>query len=108
MKNFWVSWYSPSKLGSWEMFNPWWISGYAVGGDEDVPTICSAVRAESEDDAKMGLMLRYDTPPNPDDIAWRFAEERPDNWSPFTDRFERAAWMVWPATLPTSVPANGG
>jgi hypothetical protein len=93
-RNFWVSWYSPDELGSWELHSPWWVSGWAVTETEDVQTICAAIKAKDEDDARTRVLASYDKPPAT--VAWRFVEERPADWTPFNDRFLKADWMVWP------------
>lgn len=100
MTRYWVSWCHDAEMGVFELRNPWWVSGsFALwddGSDEDytVQTICAAVEAASLDAAKKAVISAYDTPPS--DMVWRFAEERPDNWSPFSERFQRADWMQWP------------
>lgn len=93
-KPFWVSWYSPRELGPWQLRSPWWVSGFALEADGDVPTICAAVMAEDEAGAKQRVMASYDTEPS--GLEWRFCEPRPADWSPFNDRFPAAKWMQWP------------
>lgn len=95
LKKFWVSWYSPAKLGGWELHTPWWVSGYAMGDEEDVPTICAALHARDEAAAHQTIADCYDKETKITDIEWRFVEERPDDWSPFNSRFQRAPWMNW-------------
>jgi len=95
-KNWWVSWYSPAALGGWELNSPWWTSGYAMVGDEDVPCICAAIKANDEDDARALVFAAYDTMPK--EIEFRFVNEKADDWTPFSDRFPKVDWMVWPAT----------
>ena len=98
MKTFWLSWYGngwPFTLDT-----PWWISGYRFFADENAkddefqqPTICAAVRAESKEAAKEIILAAHDA--RPSNLEWRFVDERPADWSPFTDRFPRADWMQW-------------
>lgn len=95
MKNWWVSWYGTASPFTLE--SPWWISGYRCDGIEgmsETPTICAAIQAESEEDAKDIVLASHDTPPA--DLEWRFVFERPEGWSPYGDRFPRADWMRWP------------
>ena len=95
MKNFWVSWYCPHDLSGFELNSPWWISGYIFDEDEgiDVDIICSAIKAENEHLAAMKIYESFDQ--RPDHINFRFIEERPDDWSPYCDRFPKANWMVF-------------
>jgi hypothetical protein len=59
-----------------------------------VDTICAAVMATSEEDAKSRITGCHDDPTVT--IEWRFCSERPAGWTPFGDRFRRADWMQWP------------
>jgi len=90
--NFWLSWKHYPKYGIFELHSPWWISGEG----DDYKTIVAAVKAESEKQAKDIIEESYDVPlfldPSPE---WRFCDKRPDDWSPFCDRFPRADWMIW-------------
>jgi hypothetical protein len=91
---FWVSWYHFEKLGGFTLFCPWWVSGSRGCSDEDEGTsVCAAIPAASEVEAKEVVRLAYDVPPA--ELEWRFAETR-DRDSPFSDRFPRAKWMAWP------------
>lgn len=99
-KKWWVSWFWPPDLGSFTLYWPWWISGSRVTLDkndrikEEEHTICAAIQAESEE-AAMGIVIAcFDEKPKA--MEWRFVEEKPDDWSPFCDRFPRADWMLWP------------
>jgi hypothetical protein len=59
--------------------------------------------ADSADEARGVIVEAHDSPlPS---IDWRFADERGSDWSPFTDRFPRAAWMQWPEHVPAA-PIN--
>jgi hypothetical protein len=87
MKNFWVSWYS---AGSFELNSPWWVSGERGDGAE---TICAAIKAEDVQAAKQVVVKAHDDPPT--GIEWRFVTEHEAGWSPFSDRFPKAAWMTW-------------
>lgn len=94
-KPFWLSWESrdPHGLGTFELSSPWWISGYG----DDSALICAAVMAEDEDSAIDIVIASFDEPrPDGLDIDWRFVNEREPGWSPFSERFPKADWMVWP------------
>ena len=93
MKSFWVSWYHTADLGEFELSSPWWVSGER--GYDQARTIVAAVRADHPEGARDQILTAYDV--RPDDVEWRFCDERPDGWAPFTDRFPRADWMQWPA-----------
>lgn len=92
-KSFWISWYHLSSSDPFEITTPWWISG----GDDKGKGICAAIRATSEEEAKQKIMQSYTK--QPADLEWFFCVEKPDTWSPFSDRFPRCDWMEWePAT----------
>ena len=93
MKRYWLSWYGTSD--SFELTSPWWISGERVFADGSAElTICAAIIASGTDAAKSVVVNAHDI--SPTRLAWRFVEERPDDWEPFCDRFPRAEWMQWP------------
>jgi hypothetical protein len=92
VKPYWLSWWMVPENGEFELHSPWWISGSR--GSDDAASICAAVRAESEEAAKGIVVAAHDLPP-PLGIEWRFCEEMPEHWTPFRDRFLRAAWMQW-------------
>jgi len=91
-KSFWVSWYHDPDGPEFELWSPWWISGWRPVDDfEKVhSTVCAAIKAENEDAAKAKVLSSYDEPV---EIEWRFVEGRPDEWSPFSARFPKAKWM---------------
>lgn len=91
MKNYWISWVHFPSMGEFELHSPWWYTGYIPSNDGS--TVCAAIKAESERDAKAQIIRCHDVPPN--DLQWRFCEERPSDWTPFGDRFPRADWMKW-------------
>lgn len=93
MKRYWVSWYD-QLYGKWELHSPWWVSGQLMS--DDARTICAAVRAPDEDSARRLIIMAHDNPTRPDDLEWRFVNERAPDWSPFCDRFPKADWMKWP------------
>ena len=93
-KRFWLSWWHPEGGGEIELHSPWWASGYR--GDNGRPSICAAVIAEDEAAAKAMIVAAYIVPPDEGAIEWRFVEQRKSGWSPFSDRFCRDEWMVWP------------
>lgn len=103
MKPFWISWYTTFNMGGWELHSPWWISGTRFTDDDDRPdqTICAAVMAKNEDDAMRQIRAAYDKQVR--NVEWRFCEEKPEGWAPFSDRFPRAKWMKWPGT---AIPAE--
>lgn len=100
VKPFWLSWTAKNEHGAWTIHSPWWISGYEIFStsaryyNED-PIVCAAVMADRLTSAKEYIRLCHDNPPPMDEIAWRFIEEKPQGWSPFSDRFPKADWMKW-------------
>lgn len=91
-KAFWLSWYNVQSIETFELHRPWWISGYR--DSDDAETVCAAIIAPDEKRAKALILAAYDKPPK--SVEWRFCEERPNDWTPFNDRFQRADWMRWP------------
>lgn len=98
---WWVSWYSPLPLSTFELHSPWWVSGYDA---DDRPTMCAALRADNEFAALAAVFAAYDDPPQT--IEWRFYEEREADWSPFCDRFPKKAWMAWDGERTCACPAH--
>lgn len=91
LNNYWVSWTHLPSEGEFELWWPWWISGTSGEGE----SVCAAVQAASEDEAKEAVMAAYDV--RPAGLEWRFVEKRPAGWTPYGDRFAKAAWMPeWP------------
>lgn len=97
MNRYWVSWWG---AGAFEYDGPWWVSGArewvnaTAESDEWQPSICAAVLAEDEDQARSIIAHAHDNEDTP--IEWRFTNRREDNWAPFCERFPRADWMQWP------------
>lgn len=90
-KRWWVSWYWCHDDGSFEIYSPWWFTGSDMYGRD---TVCAALLAPNEDAAREQIFAAYDE--RPDDLEFRFVDVRPDDWSPFCDRFQRGPWMRWP------------
>ena len=88
---YWISWYSKKKYKEFEICNPWWYSGSRCS--DGAVTICAALIASSEEDAKEQIYKAYDI--RPKDIEFRFCDLKEDCWSPFNSRFQRKDWMVW-------------
>lgn len=88
-KRWWLSWYNRS--GDWALWFPWWISGYDSEGRE---IVVAAVIAPSEEEAWEVIYNAYFG--RPSHLEQRFIEELPEGKSPFSDRFPRADWNVWP------------
>lgn len=92
MKPFWLSWVH--KGGDFTLSTPWWVTGYDPAMN---PTICAAIVAGSEAEARMKVHDAY-TPAGKSCLpSFRFVEERPQGWAPFCDRFPQAPWMEWAA-----------
>jgi hypothetical protein len=93
---WWVSWYLPDDLyDTFEMHAPWWVTGQTFADAEErvAYTVCAALRGASEQVVKEQVLSCYDQ--RPEAIEWRFVNERPSSWSPFSERFPRADWMQW-------------
>lgn len=94
MKRWWISWYE-SDLETFEYHGPWWTSGETLGEPVHY-TICAAVVAEDEAAARAVITEAHDSRDDSTIPEWRFCNERPPDWSPFGERFERSEWMKWP------------
>ncbi len=90
-KPYWISWYSPPGE-VFEIHSPWWISGY-VCDEHETDIICAAIIAKDEEDAEKIICDSYDTKGLP--LSFRFVNERPKDWSPYCDRFQKCDWMKW-------------
>lgn len=89
---WWVSWYSPATLDSFELHAPWWISGWS-GENMDTPTIVAAIQAEDEDEVWNIVRGAYDNPPA--SVEDRFCEPMNADWYFDSDRFPKQPWMEW-------------
>lgn len=97
MNRYWISWWQ-SDDQAFELHSPWWVSGYDA---EDRRSICAAIIAESEDEARAKVIAAHDEPkPSEAALRFRFVRRQPDGWTPFSDRFRRAPWMRWPDAEP--------
>lgn len=98
LRPYWVSWWCrKSDVDNLAMLRPWWVAGErAEFDDTDVSyNICAAIMAESAQDAKLVIEASFTKPA---EIEWRFCYEQEPGWSPFTSRFPRSDWMIWPGT----------
>lgn len=77
--------------GDYELHCPNWESGYGRG-----PTVVFVAIAESEDE--LMEYIEEHCLEEGSSIEWRFADERPDDYSPYSDRFPKSdeLWEVWP------------
>ena|ERR1017187_5077551 len=89
--NYWISWNHEKHFTPFEIDSPWWISGQ--GADGLSASICCAIKAENELDAIAKIYKSYDETPK--NINFRFQQEKPNDWIPFSDRFPKADWMKW-------------
>lgn len=90
MNKYWISWIHEETYGSFELYLPWWCTGY---DSEDNSLICAAILAYNEEEAVNKIESSYDA--KPQHIIFRFIDEKEKEWSPFNDRFPKADWMKW-------------
>lgn len=92
---WWLSWEASQE--EFELHSPWWVSGFAYyeqdGEEIERATICAAVRAATEDEAKAKILAAHDGPVV---LEWRFCSDKGPDYDPFNGRFPRADWMAWP------------
>lgn len=92
---YWVSWWA-SKV-PFTLDSPWWVSGTRFfDNNTEQNSICAAVMAHNELDAKNMIAQAHDQVNVEFELEFRFCELKLDNWLPFCDRFPKAAWMIWP------------
>lgn len=97
---YWLSFWLLREHMGFELHSPWWISGYRDNEKEPVESgwmdksICCAVRASSEEEAKEMIRRAFDVRPVKE-LEWRFCEQQDEKASPFSSRFNKADWMVW-------------
>lgn len=91
LNEYWCRWVSTQPITTFEYHGPWWISGHADVG----VIICAAICANSEQEALDAFCLAYDNPP---EELLRFTCEELRSADPFSSRFPRRDWMVWPIT----------
>jgi hypothetical protein len=87
---FWVRWSSIYPLDTFEYHGPWWVTGWDSG---DLPVVCAAVCAESAAHAQRVIASSYDID---HEVEFSFTELKPDDWKPFSSRFQKQDWMKWP------------
>lgn len=90
-RRYWVSWWQTEESGSFTLNYPWWVSVERIG--DGAGSICAAMMARDDDDVRRVVLASHDNPDAP--IEWRFIEEKPADWSPFSGRFRQADWMIW-------------
>lgn len=88
-KNFWLSWYHDKNMSGYGTAFPSWVSGESPRGK----MICAAIKAKDENEAWEIVEKSYAE--RPVVLARGFCQEREKSWSPFSDRFPKADWMVW-------------
>ncbi len=94
MFRFWISWrHNTNTQGPFNLQWPWWVEG--VNGDD---IIYAAVIAKSPRRAKHIIHQAYANREAEMEVEldYRFFEVKPEAWTPFSERFPRQDWMVWP------------
>ena len=95
-QKWWISWYGCfAKLGEFELYTPWWVSGVTCEEPER-QTIVAAIWADGEGEIKEIIYNCYDKRPEPGEIEFRFMEPCSVDWDPRENkngRFPFAKWM---------------
>lgn len=93
LKNYWISWYHEKEFSERknDCLIPEWVTGWRV--DDEAQTVCAAVKADNEDEAKEIIARSYQD--RPKNIEFRFCEKCEDDWIPFNDRFRKREDMEW-------------
>lgn len=98
--DYWCRWKSDLPLTTFEYHGPWWISGETSTG----PIICAAVCAETEEQAEELFRKSYDSVP---DFLPNFSCDLMSMSDPFTSRFPKRDWMIWPITPKEAMERRG-
>ncbi len=93
---YWLSWWLTEETGDFDLDWPWWVSG--TRASDDAEAVCAAVRASSAMAAMEIVMQAHDV--RPSKLEVRFCEVQPEDWTPFTSRFQKAEWMRWESPAP--------
>jgi hypothetical protein len=92
VKKYWVSWYDERWMGAFELWSPWWISGFRI--EDEASTVVAAVRGMDEEEVRERVYAAYDN--RPEGIEWRFIEEQDVDWDPLDNssgRWPVKGWM---------------
>lgn len=90
---YWVSWWTGTSEGEFELDTPWWVSGYRGSGENSMDSVCAAIKADTENEAREIIYNSYDK--RPAHLDFRFINQKGKEWSPFCDRFPKSSWMEW-------------
>lgn len=97
-RNFWLGWEHVYGQPKFTLDSPWWKTGYRFLDDKtQIDQLCAAVQAKSAEDAKGIIIAAHHGPIVID--PWRFVNEMPIDWEPFSRRLIRADWMIWQALM---------
>lgn len=99
-KDYWCRWISTAPLDTFEYHGPWWISGHSDVG----PVLCAAVVTGSPEEAERLFMNSYD---KVQDGLHNFSCEEMKTSDPFSSRFPRRDWMIWPITPKEALERRG-
>jgi hypothetical protein len=94
LRPFWVSWWvEPGKDCTLQW--PHWVTGIRgiFGDGPRQESICAAIMARTEIEAELCVRGAYEPGV---ELEFRFINERPSGWSPFSERFPRGPGMSWP------------
>jgi hypothetical protein len=91
LKKYWISWYHDENFSPFELETAWWISGEEYNKNRKM--ICAAIYSDHIALAHQKIQMLYDIPPR--EIEFRFCEEKPNDWTPYCDRFPKADWMTF-------------
>ena len=90
MKKYWISWYHAEDFTPFTLDTAWWVSGEDMNNRQ---TICAAIFSDHVALAHQQIQMLYDATPK--EIEFRFCEEKPDEWTPYCERFPKAEWMTF-------------
>lgn len=102
MKKWWVSWFAHPFVG-FTLTSPWWLVdvssgvGKALGSAKFEAShggvITAHVIAESDAQARQLIIAAHEVPVV---LTFRFTTRQGKYWTPFSQSFPRADWMVLP------------
>lgn len=92
---FWVSWNHRPRHGTFVADFPCWLTYSYIGyGRGSYAAYCASAMARDDDEARDIIFRAHRK--RPPAIDFRFVDKKRADWSPFSRRFPRADWMVWP------------
>lgn len=89
MTKYWVSWWHKEEYGEFDLKWPCWLTAETYEEPARL-AYCAAVKVKTGKDVLSVITKSYGIENN--DLLcleWRFVIQKPDDWTPYSDRFSR-------------------